>query len=729
MSRKVLFLAVTLLTLAGWIMPAAGQEQSSVIAPDPATEIAIPTAWTQAVQDVDAVDRVITTAPDMAAIRAEDELRDASGEPPRFAVPNPVLMTPSTAGTWEALDGQTQLWRLRITCPGAESINLGFTRYFMPAGGQLILYSVDGVENTRAFTSIDNFDHGQLWTPVVLSDDIVVELTIPESVIGDLQLELGAINHGYRFFHKDTADEPRAPGYCEIDVICPDADGWRTEIPAIGAYSLEGWLTCTGFMVNNTALNQTPYFQTAYHCGITSSNASTVVVYWNYYSPTCGAHGGGSKSQYQSGSTFKARWSTSDFCLVQLNASPNPAWKITFAGWDRTDTNTANPVAIHHPDVAEKSISFTTNSTSITTYLSNTSPGDATHLKVTWLPTATNRGVTEGGSSGSPIFNVSHRVLGQLHGGYSACGASDMRDWYGRFYRSWTGGGTNSTRLSNWLDPGSTGATTLDTLNPYADTTPPTPNPMTFASAPAPASSTSIAMTANTATDATSPPVSYFFDFVSGGAGGTDSAWQAGTTYTDTGLTPNTSYTYAVKARDSAATPNETSYSSNFSAVTWANVPTAPSLSGATRGTIGVNVNVNGNPTSTEFAVQCTAASPSDSTWVGKYVNASGAPSASAVWRTDAQWATTTVTGLEGCTNYTFAVKARNSQSVETAFGTGASLSTTGRKGDLNGDNDVDGADIQAFVTCAIAGGDGCGCANMTVQAFVNCLLDAGACP
>jgi len=261
------------------------------------------------------------------------------------------------------------------------------------------------------------------------------------------------------------------------------------------------------------------------------------------------------------------------------------------------------------------------------------------------------------------------------------------------------------------------------------DTTPPTPNPMTFASAPAPASSTSIAMTANTATDATSPPVSYFFDFVSGGAGGTDSAWQAGTTYTDTGLTPNTSYTYAVKARDSAATPNETSYSSNFSAVTWANVPTAPSLSGATRGTIGVNVNVNGNPTSTEFAVQCTAASPSDSTWVGKYVNASGAPSASAVWRTDAQWATTTVTGLEGCTSYTFAVKARNSQSVETAFGAGASLSTTGRKGDLNGDNDVDGADIQAFVTCTIAGGDGCGCANMTASAFVNCLLDAGTCP
>ncbi len=261
-----------------------------------------------------------------------------------------------------------------------------------------------------------------------------------------------------------------------------------------------------------------------------------------------------------------------------------------------------------------------------------------------------------------------------------------------------------------------------------ADTTAPTPNPMTFASAPAAASSASITMTATTATDAT-PPVSYFFDFVSGGSGGTDSSWQTSTTYVDAGLSPNTSYIYRVKARDSAATPNETSYSSNFSAVTWANVPTAPTLSGATATTLNLDVNANGNPTATEFAVQCTAAAPSDSTWAGKYVNASGAASASAVWRTDAQWGTTTVTGLAGCTSYTFAVKARNSQSVETSFGAGASQSTAGRQGDLTGDNVVDGDDIQAFVNCTISGGDGCGCANLSVSAFVSCLLDAGTCP
>lgn len=35
----------------------------------------------------------------------------------------------------------------------------------------------------------------------------------------------------------------------------------------------------------------------------------------------------------------------------------------------------------------------------------------------------------------------------------------------GRFDQSWTGGGTNATRLSNWLDPNNSGALTVNTTN------------------------------------------------------------------------------------------------------------------------------------------------------------------------------------------------------------------------------------------------------------------------
>ncbi len=104
------------------------------------------------------------------------------------------------------------------------------------------------------------------------------------------------------------------------------------------------------------------------------------------------------------------------------------------------------------------------------------------------------------------------------------------------------------------------------TITGGADNDPPTPNPMTFASAPAATSSTTIAMTATTATDQQLTAVEYFFDETIGNAGGSDSAWQSSTSYTDTGLSPLTMYTYTVTARDAAG--NQTTASAAASATT-----------------------------------------------------------------------------------------------------------------------------------------------------------------
>ena len=54
-------------------------------------------------------------------------------------------------------------------------------------------------------------------------------------------------------------------------------------------------------------------------------------------------------------------------------------------------------------------------------------------------------GTTEPGSSGSPLFDPDHCIVGQLFGGFAAC-SNDLEDWYGRFYVSWTGGGTSDSR-------------------------------------------------------------------------------------------------------------------------------------------------------------------------------------------------------------------------------------------------------------------------------------------
>ena len=106
-----------------------------------------------------------------------------------------------------------------------------------------------------------------------------------------------------------------------------------------------------------------------------------------------------------------------------------------------------------------------------TSYNNPTSPGNGTHVWAKWATDPpgpfTVPGVTEPGSSGSPLYTAQRRFIGQLHGGPSSCGATgnNLSDYYGRFSVSWTGGGTNSTRASNWLDPLGTGATTTDGID------------------------------------------------------------------------------------------------------------------------------------------------------------------------------------------------------------------------------------------------------------------------
>ena len=450
-----LVLASMLGALAGSPGVAAGQ----VLTQKRAAQKLAPIALNQ-------IPKVELAAIDVNSVLAEDVTREQQGLAPRFAIPHPVQMTPATDGMWETLADGSRHWQLRITAAGAVSINLGFGHYHMPEGGELVMRATDGSLRIRPFTAADNADHGQLWTPPLASNDIIIEVTLPdEAAEAGLDLELSSINYGYRDFGSIAAAGGVVPrsGSCNVDVVCPQGDPWRNEIPAIAVYSTGGSLFCTGCLINDTAGDETPYFLTANHCGIGAGNAASLVVFWNFETSTCGGTPNGTLNQFQTGSTFRAGYSPSDFTLVELSQQPNPAWNITYAGWDATGIDATSAVGIHHPNTDEKRISFENQPTTTTSYLSNPSPGDGTHVRITdW-----DLGTTEPGSSGSPLFNQDHHIIGQLHGGSAACG-NNLSDWYGKFARSWTGGGSASSRLRDWLDPGNTGTLIVNTLVPGA---------------------------------------------------------------------------------------------------------------------------------------------------------------------------------------------------------------------------------------------------------------------
>jgi chitodextrinase len=96
------------------------------------------------------------------------------------------------------------------------------------------------------------------------------------------------------------------------------------------------------------------------------------------------------------------------------------------------------------------------------------------------------------------------------------------------------------------------------TTGPGPDTTPPTPNPMTWQIAPHSINPTTIEMKATIATDA-SGGIEYEFNEANGTA--LDSGWRADPCYTVTGLDPNSTYCFNVRAHDKYG--NATAWSAN----------------------------------------------------------------------------------------------------------------------------------------------------------------------
>ncbi len=445
--------------------------------------------------------------PNVIAAKNEDAANDSKGAY-RVGLNVPVSITMNNSGTWTLLPDGTKVWRLIISGKGALALGLYFSEAVqIPAGGKLFAYNENGKQVLGAYTSAtDDFQAMEM----VQGENLYLEYSAPAWVQEIPVFRVNEVVYFYRgveehvdaFINNEIVHEKA--GTCEVDVACSEGNNWANQIKSVVHYTFNdgsSTFVCSASTINNTSNNCKPYILTAWHCGerVAGQSIATWVWYWKYQKTTCstgtGNYNDPSKgTKTMTGGTVKASSGNgtlnnppdpdevagSDFYLVELSAQPPASYEVFYAGWDRTNNPSGNGVGIHHPAGSAKKIS--TYSQALTTADFNGGAPNA-HWRVVWTTTANGHGVTEGGSSGSPIFNSSGRITGQLSGGASACTANgagqgtgpDKHDLYGKFYFDWDQNGTTANaQLKPWLDPSNTGATYVNGLaTPCAVT----PNP------------------------------------------------------------------------------------------------------------------------------------------------------------------------------------------------------------------------------------------------------------
>ena len=400
---------------------------------------------------------------DTESLRAEDERNRRRAMPYRFGYTFETNFSLNSSGIWTTLDNGDKIWHLQITCPDALAVKLMYKDFYLPEGAQFFVYNQEQI--LGAFTNKNNKQSRKFATASTKGESAILEYYEPSNVAGQGSISLEKVTHVYRgrSDNRDFGDS----GACNVNVNCPQGSGWESQRDAVARIDVGGgW--CTGTLINNTAQDGKLYFLTANHClgGLDAegnTDASQWVFYWNYESINCTNPMTEPTTMSTTGAILRANSQPSDFALLELTEDPfnNVNIQAYFAGWNRESTPTAGAsLGIHHPsgDIKKLCVENQALTTSISTI--NVSGLDYPAGSL-WIVDTWDTGVTEGGSSGSALFDSNKRIVGQLLGGQAACG-NPINDFYGKISTSWEGQGTNTRRLKNWLDPNNSGVMQMD---------------------------------------------------------------------------------------------------------------------------------------------------------------------------------------------------------------------------------------------------------------------------
>ncbi|MCD6565022.1 MAG: trypsin-like peptidase domain-containing protein [Bacteroidales bacterium] len=381
----------------------------------------------------------------------------------RFGKIIPVSLGIDNAGVFQSFEG-CQVWRIGLWSPDARGLGLIFDRFDLDDGEKVFIYSPDKKQVLGAFTGGNMNKNKTLAIRPLPNDSIIIEFQFKEN--RENSLHIGSVVYDYRGINRiiNSKDEwYNTSGPCNVDINCPEGQDWQSEKNAVCRefiYKADHGYSelCTGVLISNTSETDTPYLLTSNHCIEDTSHAENTIFVFQYESPECDGPDG-SVAKSISGSELKATSENLDFTLVELNEIPPITYNPIYAGWSNLDIPPENSVTIHHPNGDVKKISVDNDPAVVTSY--STFDENAFWNILQW-----DVGTTEAGSSGAPLFDQDHKVVGVLSGGDAHCGNS-VNDYFLRLTDAWDDYSSSGEQLKYWLDPENSGATSVNHRDPY----------------------------------------------------------------------------------------------------------------------------------------------------------------------------------------------------------------------------------------------------------------------
>lgn len=430
------------------------------------------------------IEAVSLVPPDYTLLRKQDDSVSSMGVPERLGICLTAEISPYNSGSWKEINDNYRIWQLHLTVDDAIALGFYYTNFHLAKGDKLFIYSEDRAHLIGAFTEQNNKTNELFATEPVKGESVIIELVDDKTNSEKSRFVISEVLVVYTPMPFDLNQNNHHPGKgirsnilgdsdpCEVSSVCSEGDDWRDQINGVVRIMVKNGASaywCTGSVMNNTSLDFRPLILTADHCALSNGRYASTwdlalwIFFFKHDATTCNDDTPtGTRSltgAIKLASSTPTGNDGSDFYLVELFEDIPNSYEPYFQGWSAMNEISNSGVSIHHPAGDVKKIS------TYTTPLEFSQWGNTpqTHLMVQWSATANGHGVTEGGSSGSPLFNSSGRIIGQLTGGESDCTNLSGLDHYGRIYYSWDKNGLNDTlKLQPWLDPLNTGLNALD---------------------------------------------------------------------------------------------------------------------------------------------------------------------------------------------------------------------------------------------------------------------------